>query len=82
MRSNFLTGTEWDAKAVADQAEIESCKPGGAPYGQQGPGDERSISYRLCGHGSGPATVEVEATTLDAQWKKKPAVKKLSVAVK
>ncbi len=82
VRSNFLTGTVWNAKAVADQAKLNECLKGGAPYGQQGPGDERSITYQLCGHGSGPATVEVEVTTLDANWKKKSPAKKLTAAVK
>jgi hypothetical protein len=82
VRSNFLTGTKWPAKAVADQSKADGCINGGAPYGQQGPGDQRSVTYRLCGHPGSPATVEVLVDTLDAQWKKKAPTQTLSAAVK
>jgi hypothetical protein len=74
VHSNFLTGTVWSAKDLA--AADAECTPAGAPYSSQGPGDERSISYRLCG-----TRVEVEAVTLDGNWKKK-APKKLSATLK
>jgi hypothetical protein len=76
VRSNFLTGTEWSASAVAGQAGSAECVPSGAPYGQQGPGDARSINYALCGR-----TVEVSAVTLDANFGPHPA-KKLTAPIK
>jgi hypothetical protein len=76
VRSNFLTGTVWRSQAVASQAEAGDCITGGAPYGKQGPGDDRAITYRLCPH-----AVEVEAVMLDANWKKRPP-KKLSAPLK
>jgi hypothetical protein len=76
VRSNFLTGTDWSASAVADQAGGNECVPSGAPYGQQGPGDARAIAYKLCGR-----TVEVSAVTLDANWSPHP-IKKLAAPIK
>jgi hypothetical protein len=77
--SNFLTGTEWSAAAVAAAGRTDSCTPSGAPYGNQGPGDERSITYQLCGK-HGAAYVQIDAVTLDANWKKHP-VKSLTAPV-
>jgi hypothetical protein len=76
VHSNFLTGTVWSASAVAGQADSSECVPSGAPYGQQGPGDARAITYKLCGK-----TVEVSAVTLDANFGPHP-VKKLSAPIK
>jgi hypothetical protein len=81
VRSNFLTGTVWSAAEVASAAAQSGCLPHGAPYGVQGPGDARRITYQICGTGQAPAHVEVQAVTLDKNWQAKPA-KKVSAAVK